>query len=682
MKPATMKPVPAFFGAGVFTSCLLLGLIFQSVLNAGLTPVSKEVSGAPEHPIPWSFRAIAAPVPPGLNDDPWISNPIDAFILDGLRHHRLPIPSRATPLALLRRAYFDLIGLPPPPDVVEAFTRDRQPHAYARLIERLLASRQYGERWGRHWLDVVRYADTGGFENDYLYPSAWKYRDYVIRSLNANKPFDRFIEEQVSGDELWPGDADATTATDLYCVGPALEESAMTSNLLEYEWLQDSADTTGAAFLGLTIGCARCHDHKYDPISQKDYYSFEAIFGASDRPFPANVRIYRLKGLNGLLSDGPLPPQYLNDPRCTVETEDMTGFHLFHRAEPMQVHRLYRGQVSTPREVVAPAAPAALTQKSETAFSTAPAGRRRAALARWLTSPRNPLTARVLVNRVWAWHFGQGLVRTPNDFGNQGELATHPELLDWLARDFMSHRWDLKRLHRQIMLSSAYCMASVAQGPGEQVDPENRFLWHFPRHRLEGEAIRDSMLADSGELNGKQFGPAIVPPLGAGELAGLFNPGAKWPATKDPSQYHRRSIYVLDRRTFVLPLFAAFDAPELMTSCPVRFQTIVPTQALTLMNSPLAREQSRAMARRLTKECGNDDGKIAARAFLLAFSRPIDAPETERATTFLKERAAALRASSEKTKVPAEGKDASPRQEAVAELCLALFNANEFVFVD
>jgi hypothetical protein len=278
--------------------------------------------------------------------------------------------------------------------------------------------------------------------------------------------------------------------------------------------------------------------------------------------------------------------------------------------------------------------------------------------------------ARVLVNRIWGWHFGRGIVATPNDFGTQGEPPTHPELLDWLAKDFLSHGWSLKRLHRLIVLSNTYQMRSVAEGPGMRVDPEDRLLWHFPRRRLEGEAIRDALLACSGKLNLKPFGPPVVPPLGREELTGLFDAKGKWPVTKDADEHDRRSVYLLVRRTFAYPMFAAFDPPEVMVSCPRRSRTIVPTQALALMNSPLARELSTAFAQRLRVECGDEPTTNLSRAWLLAFGRPIDPAESARALRFLESRTAALGGS----KDGAEG--------ALAELCLALFNANEFVHVD
>jgi hypothetical protein len=609
----------------------------------------------------WAFEPIRRVEPPA-----GLGNPIDRFVREKLRERGLQPAGSADKRTLSRRVTFDLIGLPPTPEEIDAFLADQSPDAYEKLIDRLLASPHYGESWGRHWLDAARYADTGGFESDERYPNAWRYRDYVIRSLNADKPFDRFITEQVAGDELWPDDPDAVTATGFYCVGPVLPESAMVPDQLESEWLTDAGDTTGAAFLGLTLGCARCHDHKYDPLTQRDYYGLQAVFAASDRPFPAKVRLLRIKGLNGLVSDAPVPKDKLDDPRCTLKTEDTAGLRLFHRTEPMTVHRLQRGELSKPREVMSPAVPAALVSAGGTPeFTGVPAGRRRAVLAKWLTSPSNPLTARVLVNRVWSWHFGQGLVRTPNDFGAQGEPPTHPELLDWLARDFIEHGWGLKRLHRMILLSDTYRMASVADSRGLTVDPEDRLLWHFPRRRLDGESIRDALLASAGTLNSKPFGPPVIPPLGPEELTGLFDAKNKWPVTKDAAEHTRRSVYLLVRRTFVYPLFAAFDPPEVMVSCPQRPRTVVPAQALTLLNSPLAREQAVAFARRLTKECAGRPEDAVPRAWRLAFGRPVTTAETERARAFLRNRT-----------------DAVGAEAALAELCLALFNANEFIYLD
>src|SRR5262245_53804883 len=373
-------------------------------------------AAAPSHAAdkPWAFELVKNVEPPA-GPPGEAANPIDQFVRAKLHEQGLRPAGPAEPRVLIRRVTFDLTGLPPTPDEIGAFLADRSPDAFAKVVDRLLASPRYGERWGRHWLDVARYADTGGFEADHLYPNAWKYRDYVIRSFNADEPFDRFVREQVAGDELWPDDPDAIVATGLYCVGPTLPESAMVPNLLEYEWLTDAADTTGAAFLGLTFGCARCHDHKYDPLTQKDYFGMQAAFAPSDRPYPEKVRLLQIKGLNGLLSDAPVPKELLDDPRCKIRLDKDVGLRLFHRDEPMPVRRLRRGELNKPAEEVAAAVPAKLA-RGEPAVADGPANRRRAALAEWLTSPENPLTARVFVNRVWAWHFGRGIVGTPSDF--------------------------------------------------------------------------------------------------------------------------------------------------------------------------------------------------------------------------------------------------------------------------
>jgi hypothetical protein len=639
-----------------------------------------KVESKTHHRSLWSWQPLKA-VPPPINKEAgWATNPIDAFILAKLKENHLSPTLPAPRLILLRRACLDLTGLPPTPEQIESFLQDDRPDAYTDLIERLLGSPAYGECWARHWLDVARYADTGGFEADLPYPDAWQYRDYVIRSFNSDKPFDRFIQEQVAGDELWPNDPAAVTATGLYCVGPVLQESAMVSNQLESEWLTDAADTTGAAFLGITLGCARCHNHKYDPILQKDYYSLQAFFAASDRVYPEKVREQRLKALNGLLAEKPLPEQFKHDPRCTIQTEAEAGLRLVHLAQPHEVHVLRRGDLSKPRELVGPAFPEGMVSEARNQeLSNIAPSRRRATLAQWLTDPtENPLPARVIVNRVWAWHFGQGIVRTPNDFGTQGDKPTQPELLDWLTVDFVRHGWSLKHLHRLILSSSTYQMRSIASAEAVQADPDNRLLSHFPRRRMAAEVLWDSLHACAGTLNPKEFGPPIVPPLTKDELTGLFLANEKWPVTKDRAEDDRRGVYLFVRRTFAFPLFDAFDPPDLMVSCPRRMETTVPTQALTLLNSQAALEQARAFATRLCHECGQQPEPIVARAWLLAYGRPISKTEAGRATVFLDEREAAL-----KQNGGAAPDDRSSRlARALTELCLALFNSNEFIFID
>jgi hypothetical protein len=652
----------------------IAGVCPIGMADAGGTPPVQVEPATGGH---WAYQPISRAEPPPDRQG-WSTHPIDRFLRASQAALGVVPVADADRRTLIRRVTFDLLGLPPTPAEIQAFVSDGASGSREKLVERLLASERYGERWGRHWLDVVRYADTAGFEHDPMYPSAFRYRDYVIQSLNADKPFDRFIQEQVAGDELWPADQSAAVATGLYCVGPVLEESAMTPNQLEYDWLIDATDTTGAAFLGLTIGCARCHDHKYDPITQADYFAMQAIFAASDRPYRNELRERQIKALNGLLSEGALPDRLKNDPRCELKTEAQAGFGLFHRDEPLEVHRLHRGEVNKPREVAVPGLPEflSLATAPDEPNMTAPE-RRRTTLARWLTSTKSPLTARVIVNRVWGWHFGEGLVRTPNDFGNQGDPPTHPELLDWLARDFMDHGWSLKHLHRQILSSRSYQLRSIGDEAGRAKDPGNRLLWHFPRRRLEGEAIRDSMLACSGTLNLEMFGPPVVPPLSAQELTGLFDAKVKWPVTKDASQSSRRSVYLLVRRTFTYPMFAAFDSPEVMASCARRQRTVVPTQALALLNGPQAHELSRAFANRLLAESGTDLERVVSQAWLLAFGRNPRPAEQERAIAFVNKSAAARDARSGAL-FPID----QSLGLVLADLCLALFNSNEFICVD
>jgi len=670
---------------------LLCAVLWSLVTGVFVISVQAGVDDEEKPRTHWSFRPIQSPVPPKPQDAAWVRNPIDAFVLRKLEDAGLKPAGPASRLTLLRRVSFDLLGLPPSPDETDRFLGDKRTDSYERLIDRALASPQYGERWARHWLDVVRYADTGGYEADLVYTKAWRFRDYVIGALNDDKPFDRFIQEQVAGDELWPDEPVAALGSAMYSVGPALADSAMVTGQLEYDWLTDATDTTGEAFLGLTLGCARCHDHKYDPIRQSEYFAMQAIFAASDRPYPGKVRLNRIKALNGLLSDAPVPKNLMDDPRCTVRVEDETDFRLFHRAEALVIHRLHRGELNKPGEVVQPAFPAALMPPGRKAeLGDVVPEKRRAALARWLALPENPLVARVLANRVWGWHFGQAIVRTPNNFGTQGEEPSHPELLDFLAKYLMNHGWSLKRLHRLIMLSNTYRMSSVGEGRAMREDPDNLRLGHFPRRRLEGEEIRDAMLACAGQLNPRPFGKPVVPPLGRDELTGLFDAKEKWPVTKDAAEHTRRSVYLLVRRTFTYPMFSPFDPPELMTSCARRMQTIVPTQALTLLNSPLAREQSAAFARRVVGESGVAPEKAVARAWLLAYGRPITKRETERALEFLKARMLVLvRSSRGPSPLDPKARRAakqpavpSQEQSVLAELCLALFNANEFIFVD
>jgi hypothetical protein len=587
-----------------------------------------------------------------------------------MEQHQLRPAPRASREVLIRRATLDLLGLPPTPDELAAFRTDDSPDAYAQLIERLLQSPHYGERWGRHWLDVARYADSGGFETDIFFANAWRYRDYVLRAFNADKPFDQFIREQIAGDELYPGDRAALLATALYTIGPVLEEAGMVDGKLDYDWLTDAVDTTGSAFLGLTLGCARCHDHKYDPISQRDYFGLQAVFAASDL-FDFNADGTVLRGERVALKK---TEKEFVQARARGWREKQPGDYdeypalplrgLGHRLQPLEVRLLHRGEMDRPRDAIEPGLPARLSPGP--GLRGVPREKWRTALADWIASKQNPLTARVIVNRIWQWHFGQGLVRTPNDFGTRGERPTHPELLSWLAMELMEYGWSVKHLHRQIMLSSAYQMAATADSATLQLDPDNRLLTRFQPRRVEAEVIWDSMRAVAGTLNRTMHGLPAAPPLDPRELIGNYR---TWPNPL-PGEANRRAVYIVVRRSFRFPALSAFDLPENVSSCGQRDSTIVPNQALTLLNNRTIREQAGAFAGRLLRETDRSPEAVATRAWLYVYGRTISEEELRATVLFLRAREKAA---------PPEATD--PWKEAVAELCVALFNTNELIYL-
>ena len=603
----------------------------------------------------WSFQPVRAVTPPTVTRSEWVKTPVDAFLLAKLDAAGLTPAPPADARTLVRRAYFDLLGLPPTPQEVDVFVNDTAPDAFARMVDSLLASPRYGERWGRHWLDVARYADSGGFETDMYYRNAWRYRDYVVKSFNDDMPYDRFVQEQIAGDELWPDNLqldgnytiapekvrhlEALTGTGLYTLGPQVHESNMDGKKLRYETFADWVDTTGAAFMGLTIGCARCHDHKFDPVSQRDYYAMQAIFSGSKE---VEVPIIDAMGLADSkqhyprilaveearralrLFDGRTAGRALSAPEQAERQELLNGIANNVLALPEQsalgvplvglmetptvsvlgherpelvpaIHLLNRGELSRPREQITAALPESLAAASSTPAALPGPQGSRAALARWLTDPRHPLTARVLVNRVWHWHFGRGLVASLNDFGQMGERPSHPELLDWLAGEFVRGGWSIKKLHRVMMLSSAYQMDSRFQNErAAQADPQNRLLWKANRRRLEAEALWDAMHAVAGTLNLKMGGRPVVPPLAADEGAPV-----NWIVSADPAEHTRRGLYILQRRNFRFPMFDVFDLPVNAVSAPARDVTTVAPQALWLLNNRTAQRQSEALAARL-----------------------------------------------------------------------------------
>jgi hypothetical protein len=635
-----------------------------------------------------------------------------------------------------------LIGLPPSVAELDAFLADHSPQAFEKQVDRFLNSPAYGERQALPWLDVVRFAESDGFKADDFRPNAWRYRDYVIRSFNADKPFNRFIEEQLAGDELFPEEPDATIATGFLRHYP-VEYNAVNLEQRRQETLNDITDATGQAFLGITLGCAKCHDHKFDPITQEDYYRIQAFFAGWKEVevplIPSAERVAfdeRLKAWEEKTADirqqmqelekpyrekfykqrlGRFPDEYarladvLDEKRTPLEqqiaamvekqvyAEDkgMFGgmkppekeryaalkkqladagpqpqppatamaFHDVGRAVP-PTYVLKRGNWNKRGPEVRPgflsafddhfAEPCATTDGKSTG--------RRTALANWIASPKNPLTARVIVNRVWQQHFGRGIVASSGDFGAQGDRPTHPELLDWLASEFTSHGWSLKHLHRIIVLSDAYQQGTAFNSSAAAIDPANNLLWRMNRRRLDGETLRDAILSVAGTLNPKAGGPSMYPELPAEVKASA----GVWPVSTDPAERNRRSVYVCVRRNLRYPLFAAFDSPERSEACARRFETTTAPQALMLLNEKLYVEQARRFADRVIREAGDDSDAAIERAYRLAFSRLPTDEERSAARLFLESQA------------PTAG----GVKEALADFCHALFNLNEFVYLD
>jgi hypothetical protein len=608
-------------------------------------------SARPERPaVPpeqhWAFQPVRRPAVPAVRDRAWVRTPVDAFILAKLQAAGLKPSAPADRRTLLRRVYLDLIGLPPTPAEQRAFLADESPDAFAKVVDDLLARPQYGERWGRHWLDVARYAETNGYERDGAKPSAWRYRDYVIDSLNRDKPYDRFLTEQLAGDEVEGSDAETQSATTFLRLGTWDDEPA-DPKVDRYDQLDDVLGTTATAFLGLTLRCARCHDHKFEPFAQADYYKMLAVFEPLRRPqlnrADLDVPVGTAAERTALTAFG------LRGPRAYIWQED--------GPKPPVTHVLRRGDPNKPREEVGPGLPAVLVHgqpgpPKPTAKSTG----RRLWLARWLANVDNPLTARVMVNRVWQWHFGRGLVPTANDFGTAGEPPTHPELLDWLAARFVANGWRLKPLHRLIVLSSVYQTSVTASEGALRADPRNVLLGRWRQRRLEAEAVRDSMLAVSGRLNPEQGGPSMYPTLARAVLEGQSRPGDGW-GKSDERQQARRSVYIFVKRSLAVPELDLLDAPDTTSSCEARPVSTTAPQALTFLNGAFANEQARHFAARLRREAGDDPAAQVRRAFELALCRPPRDEEVKVSVAFL-------------------------RRESLEAFCLVVLNLNEFVYMD
>ncbi len=720
----------------------------------------------------WSFQPIRRPQIPSVDEPAWIRNPIDAFVLVRLREAGLKPAPPALRATLLRRVYLDLIGLPPTPAELDAFLGDASPAAFEKVVDDLLSRPQYGERWARHWLDVVRYAETNGYERDGLKPQAWRYRDWVIDAFNADKPYDRFLIEQLAGDEVAGSNAETQIATTMLRLGPWDDEPAdpLTDR---YDQLDDIVATTSATFLGLTLRCARCHDHKFEPFSQQDYTRWQAIFAPLKRPqkdradldrdlgphaqvaahqalikqcdaqnaeVQQQVRALEFQVCQRAVADGRLPlgppavtlattsqmpvdaiqaltidPAKRNDNQkkllvkhaaaiqtltrelATAEergrfddcdnqlTTNKSAYpaplpkgYVWYEAGPTSdaSHVFRRGDPRNVGDAVDPGFPAVLVEgppapPTPTEHSTG----RRLQLARWLSSPDHPLTARVMVNRLWQHHFGDGIVSTENDFGTVGAAPANRPLLDWLASEFIAGGWRIKQMHRLLVLSQTYQMASTSNPAAEKVDPAGALMWRFFPRRIEAEALRDTILAISGQLNPAVGGPGVYPKISREVLETQSRPGDGWPAS-EPSQAARRSVYVFLKRTLLVPELEVLDFPSTEETCEQRVVSTVAPQALTFLNGEFIHEQAQAFAQRLIKEAGADDDARVERAYRLAFCRSPSAQERAAVRDFLTRQRAQIEADSQGKSTPA-----AAHFKALSALCLVLLNTNELAYL-
>jgi cytochrome c553 len=665
----------------------------------------------------WAFQPPRATAPPAVNDEAWPRSDIDRFLLARLEAKGIKPVADADRYTLIRRVYFDLIGLPPTPEEVEAFVADESPAALETVVDRLLARPQFGERWGRHWLDVARYAESSGKQVNYNYPNAWRYRDYVFNAFNADKPFDGFIKEQVAGDLLPACDphqrATQIVATGFLAVGPKphVERSSVQFQL---DMADEQIDVTTQAFLGLTVACARCHDHKFDPIPSRDYYAMAGIFNSSQTCY-GTLRIVQNQNPSRLIrlpadSGQPAGLEKLTDAgRKRLETQieeyrqayephkksgkaflvlpiiragirmqmfqsqlesyeadgtpRLLAMGMLDRDEPRDSPLYQRGELDKPGEVV----PRGVVQVVNRKVPTITEGSGRLELAEWLASRDNPLTARVLVNRVWLHLFGRGLVPTPDNFGTAGQPPSHPELLDQLAVSFMDHGWSVKALIRQIVLSRAYQLDSRFDARNFELDPDDVLVWRMSKRRLEGEALRDAMLAISGQLDRSKIQGSVVARSGEGysNIALL--------ASVAEAQGNMPSVYLGVLRANFLEALALFDFPDPSLVSSQRASTTVPAQGLYLLNSPFVMRNSEAAARQLQAagECGCPCEQIQ-RAYLQVFGRPASPREELAAEAFL---ASCTPAS---TNDPAQAEAA--QRSALAALYQALFASADFLY--
>ncbi len=588
----------------------------------------------------WAYQPIVDPPIPEVRDHRWPETSIDRFILDQIEQQSLTPAPPADRLTLLRRVYFDLIGLPPTPQQMAEFVQDDRPDAYRRLVDRLLASPEYAQRWAQYWLDLARFAETDGFEHDKIRPTAWQYRDWVVDALSADMPYNEFVTLQLAGDVLRPSDPSAAIATSFCLSGPDMPDiNSMDER--KHVLMNEMTATVGSVLLSLQMGCAQCHDHKYDPISQADFYRLRAFF-------EPGVKLVRNRSVTTL------------DRQADPDVESMF---------------FIRGDWRRPGASVTAAFPR-IANPSNHSVGSSQAGDQRLDLARWITDPSNPLPARSIVNRIWQFHFGTGLVATPSDFGVMGSEPTHPELLDHLASRLLDGQWSLKKLHRCILLSATYQTRSFPADDSDpmwsqaiQSDPDNRWLARFPRRRLSAESIRDAMFAVSGTLNHQVGGPGVMPPLPE-ELTGTLLKG-QWKATPVTAEHYRRSVYLFARRNLRYPFFATFDRPAANSSCAVRHRSTTAIQSLVLLNSKVTLDASQRLAQTVIDEADSREEWIVI-AFQRVLSRNPDDHEMRDAMAFLEEQIELL---------TAEG-NVNPDHTALTNFARALFNSNAFLYVD
>lgn len=613
----------------------------------------------------WSFQPVRKPALPKIRDANWPINDVDRLVLARLEAKGLKPARPADKRTLLRRVTFDLTGLPPTVDELNAFLADDSPRAFAKVVDRLLASPHYGERWGRHWLDIVRYADTAGETADYPVPQAYRYRNYVIDAFNADKPYDEFIREQIAGDVLAEKGPRALYAERVIATGFLAISRRFGFDPENYFHLtiQDTVDTVGQTFLGLSLGCARCHDHKFDPVLREDYYALYGMFDSTRYAIPGSEKDKRPADLVPLVPPAEAKSRTIEFAKKKSATAPYEVAYAVMEGKPHNVRLQKRGE---PRELGEEVPRRFLAILGGDPLPKSETGSGRLALADWLVRPENPLTARVMVNRIWQHHFGVGLVATPNDFGNRGQRPTHPELQDYLAWRFQNEGWSIKAMHRLMVHSRTYQLASTPDERAAAGDPENKLLGHYRRRRLDAESIRDAMLFVSGKLDPSQGGPHPFPPV---EKWG-FTQHAPFAAVYDTN---RRSVYLMTQRLKRHPFLALFDGADTNASTPIRGATTVPTQALYLMNDPFVHEQAAAFADRFLKARTGESARIQL-AFEMALGRPPTPAEMDDAGRFLD----AYRQRLTKTGGTAQNAEA----QSWSAFARTMFARNEFLFVE